>query len=249
MKVVSKSDQYEFKIENQTVILDFRGSLYIPEYSVLVMGDLHLFKSSYFQSHSLSVPNTDFKTLERLNECLAHYSPKTLVLNGDTFHIANHSIESQFFNHLSKTYPSTQFISIVGNHEKGSRYIAEHTLASTPISIQNRESIAKNVGSIYDQSEIKMEKTEGTSVKFLNEVRVGPFIIIHDSSINDLAGIKIFGHLHPVSYFSSLLETKSKRRCFLIEGQKIFMPAFGQFTGGKSVSSMPNNKLVIFEKD
>jgi uncharacterized protein len=64
-----------------------------------------------------------------------------------------------------------------------------------------------------------------------SEIVVGPLVFRHQSR----AGVgEISGHLHPKAY----VQTRGGQvagRCFVEDGQRLIMPAFGAFTGGLDV--------------
>lgn len=71
----------------QELVLDASGALYWPQERMLVVSDLHLEKASFLARHgSLVAPYDTQDTLERLQNTIARYQPRELLLLGDSFH-------------------------------------------------------------------------------------------------------------------------------------------------------------------
>jgi DNA ligase-associated metallophosphoesterase len=65
------------------------------------------------------------------------------------------------------------------------------------------------------------------------EFRLGPIVFRHEPKHGKAAG-EIAGHLHPVARVHSTAGS-TRRRCFVTDGARCVMPAFGAFTGGLNV--------------
>ncbi|MGQ3672353.1 ligase-associated DNA damage response endonuclease PdeM [Xanthobacter sp. TB0136] len=63
--------------------------------------------------------------------------------------------------------------------------------------------------------------------------QLGPFTFRHEPSPEAVSG-EICGHLHPAARVS-IRGRSMRRRCFITDGQRMVMPAFGAFTGGLDV--------------
>lgn len=63
------------------------------------------------------------------------------------------------------------------------------------------------------------------------EFKLGAIVLRHEPS--DAAG-EICGHLHPTARIATRAQTMT-RRCFVSDGQRLVMPAFGAYTGGLNV--------------
>jgi uncharacterized protein len=74
--------------------------------------------------------------------------------------------------------------------------------------------------------------------QFLPELRLAGLVLRHEPSArNDESGAgapEIAGHLHPVGKVS-LRGRAVRRRCFVQDGQRCVMPAFGAYAGGLNV--------------
>lgn len=65
-----------------------------------------------------------------------------------------------------------------------------------------------------------------------SEITIGPLVFRHEPA-NGSEG-EIAGHLHPVARVQ-LKGRLLRRRCFVCDGKRLVMPAFGAFTGGLNV--------------
>jgi DNA ligase-associated metallophosphoesterase len=68
---------------------------------------------------------------------------------------------------------------------------------------------------------------------FAASLGLGPLTFRHEASAEGLAG-EIAGHLHPVACVATRARAV-RRRCFVSDGQRLVMPAFGAYTGGLNV--------------
>lgn len=74
----------------ETVVLDARGVLYLPQTSTLIVADLHLEKGSAIgRAGSLIPPFDTIDTLARLEACIDDYQPTDLICLGDSLHDGN----------------------------------------------------------------------------------------------------------------------------------------------------------------
>ena len=65
------------------------------------------------------------------------------------------------------------------------------------------------------------------------DLRLGPLTLRHEPQAGDAAG-EIAGHLHPVARVWSSAGTV-RRRCYVSDGTRCILPAFGAFTGGLNI--------------
>ena len=60
----------------------------------------------------------------------------------------------------------------------------------------------------------------------------GPLIFRHDAILaDDSAGGEVIGHYHPVATIATRGRS-FRRRCFVIGGRRLLLPAFGAYAGG-----------------
>ena len=76
--------------------------------------------------------------------------------------------------------------------------------------------------------------------RVVSEVAIGGVVFRHEPQAGDHP--EVAGHLHPVAAVTSL-GRRLRRRCFVSDGRRIVMPAFGAYTGGLNVLSEPFRPL------
>jgi len=62
---------------------------------------------------------------------------------------------------------------------------------------------------------------------------MGPLVFRHEPSVRGAAG-ELSGHLHPVARVTTRVK-RVRRRCFVGDGTRLVLPAFGAYTGGLDV--------------
>lgn len=65
------------------------------------------------------------------------------------------------------------------------------------------------------------------------ELAIGPLVFRHDAKRGRVSG-ELSGHLHPVARVATRVK-RVKRRCFVSDGARCVLPAFGAYTGGLDV--------------
>ena len=92
-------------------------ALYLPEYGLLVIADLHLGKAMHFRKAGLFVPaesaQKDYQVLRTLME---QYQPREVWFLGDLFH-SDHNIEWFHFESFIRDHEAIRFTLIRGNHD------------------------------------------------------------------------------------------------------------------------------------
>jgi hypothetical protein len=76
--------------------------------------------------------------------------------------------------------------------------------------------------------------------RVVSEVALGEVVFRHEPQPGGHA--EVAGHLHPVAAVTSR-GRRLRRRCFVSDGQRIVLPAFGAYTGGLNVLSEPFRAL------
>ncbi|GJD50988.1 hypothetical protein OPKNFCMD_3739 [Methylobacterium crusticola] len=74
---------------------------------------------------------------------------------------------------------------------------------------------------------------DGVGGRFADALRVGALTLRHEPA-PDAAPGEVAGHLHPVGKVA-MRGRAVRRRCFVTDGRRLVMPAFGAFTGGLNV--------------
>lgn len=162
-------DEYRFFHKDCGIAFDYMGSLFINEFSTLVLGDVHLGKDVLFMSQASTVPAVSQYTVHTIFKAVNRYLPRTIVLNGDVFHSSRLSDFHFLVDHLSKISGSAKIVTIRGNHDtEKKRKKREH--------YDFDRLILKIDGKLYPPKPI-IYKVEPIFVEYLD---VGPFRIQHD---------------------------------------------------------------------
>lgn len=98
------------------------GVLFLREYGVMIVSDLHLEKGSHFGAMGLFLPPYDTQdTLERLTKCAESLNPKKIIFLGDIFHDSD-SFNRMSLDNIDRLYTllkQYEIIWIEGNHDAG----------------------------------------------------------------------------------------------------------------------------------
>lgn len=78
------------------------------------------------------------------------------------------------------------------------------------------------------------EPPEGLAGETVDQIRIGSLILTHEPSPDPVDG-EVAGHLHPVATVRGY-GTRVRRRCFLTDGRRMILPAFGAYAGGLNVT-------------
>lgn len=65
------------------------------------------------------------------------------------------------------------------------------------------------------------------------ELRIGPLVLRHEPRAGVQPG-EVAGHLHPSARITALGRSV-RRRCFVTDGERLILPAFGSYAGGLNV--------------
>lgn len=195
-----------------TLVLDPSGALFWEEERLLAVADMHLEKgSSYARRGQMLPPFDSMETLARLEAAVRRYAPRTIVALGDSLHdpFAAERMGADLRARLSALARAATLIWIAGNHDPGE--VPEPAHGGAPI-----------------------RRLDGEHVQ---EVRLGSLTLRHEPGrASEGAPVKgeVCGHLHPVARVVQRGRA-IRRRCFLADGARMVLPAFGAFTGGLDV--------------
>lgn len=188
-------------------IPDLSGALYVPEFSALLVADLHLEKGTSLARRGVHLPPYDTReSLNQLRAVLEAASPERLIFLGDSFHDgeARARIDAEDLAVLRAITSSVETVWITGNHDP-----------SPPDDIGGR---------------------------IVEEMALGPVMLRHQASALGEGEAEISGHLHP----AAAVHARGHRircRCFIADGRRLVMPAFGSYTGALSVRAEAFTRL------
>ena len=107
-------------IGSERLMLDPSGAVFFPSRSLLILADLHLEKGSAAAARGRLLPPYDSRsTLDNMSLLLRHYSPKTTLALGDSFHDAGGAerLAPGDQARLAAMARQTNFIWVLGNHD------------------------------------------------------------------------------------------------------------------------------------
>lgn len=107
---------HDIQLLQESFTLHPYGAMYWRSKGWLLLSDLHLGKSAHFRKAGIPLPEgADTRTLERLDNVIAHFRPVRVVVIGDLFHSSvNASWER--FAHWVGTTPAPMHL-VPGNHD------------------------------------------------------------------------------------------------------------------------------------
>ena len=194
------------RVMGELCVLRCSGALWLPAHATLVAGDLHLEKGSAFAARGQMLPPYDSRaTLARLEGEIADLDPARVVLLGDSFH--------------------------------DSRSIGR-------MAADDREALERLAGGRdwvwlegnHDRE--ALEQGDAGAVgrlpgRVVGEMDLGPLFLTHEPLPQARAG-EVAGHLHPCARVVAH-GRMVRRSCFVTDGRRLILPAFGAFTGGLNV--------------
>lgn len=103
--------------KGENLVLSKERAIYWEAQEMLVISDLHIGKSAHFRKNGIQVPATvGLSDLHRLNNLMAQFSPKTLLVTGDMFH-NNINSDANAFLEWRIAYPDLKVVLVKGNHD------------------------------------------------------------------------------------------------------------------------------------
>lgn len=193
-------------VMGETCVLRCSGALWLPDHSTLVAGDLHLEKGSAFAARGQMLPPYDSRaTLDRLAAEIADLNPRTVVLLGDSFH------DSRAIGRM-----------------------APDDRARLDVLAQGRDWLW--VEGNHDRRALEQADTDALERlpgQVLGDLTLGGLNLTHEPLPAPRPG-EVAGHLHPAVRVAA--HGRGVRRpCFVTDGRRLLLPAFGAFTGGLTV--------------
>ncbi|MFN7388859.1 ligase-associated DNA damage response endonuclease PdeM [Brevundimonas sp.] len=204
------------RVMGEVCVLRCSGALWLPDHRTLVAGDLHLEKGSAHAARGQMLPPYDSRaTLDRLEAEIAGLNPDRVVLLGDSFHDSRSvgRMASDDRARLDRLAEGRDWIWLEGNHDREALG-AGRALAAT-FAIGEFERLASLPGRVVP------------------ELVVGALYLTHEPEVEARSG-EVAGHLHPCARVAAHARTV-RRACFVTDGSRLILPAFGAFTGGLNV--------------
>ena len=206
---------------------DAAGALLHEGERALLVADLHLEKGSAFARRGQMLPPFDTAaTLAKLAALLMRHRPRVVIALGDSFHdrFGWSRMAPADRDALTALQAGRDWIWISGNHDPvlpdavgGERHafwrlgplMLRHEPAANPPRVSGEGDHAKHGGGAH-----------GLCPSGSHALATSP------QSGEDRSG-EIAGHFHPVAKVGG-----QRRRCFVTDGTRLVMPAFGAYAGG-----------------
>ncbi|MEJ6789779.1 ligase-associated DNA damage response endonuclease PdeM [Brevundimonas sp. BR2-1] len=193
-------------IEGEPCVLRCSGALWVLNHRTLIAADLHLEKGSAFAARGQMLPPYDSRaTLDRLEAEIDALQPAAVVLLGDSFHDAK-SMDRMAADDRAR----------LDRLAAGRDWVwleGNHDIAAL------RSSLAGAMNDLVGEVVETMD--------------LGSLRLIHEPQAGVRPG-EIAGHLHPAARVAAY-GRGVRRPCFVTDGRRAVLPAFGAFTGGLDV--------------
>lgn len=197
------------RIAGQACVLRCSGAMWVPAHGALIVADLHLEKGSAFAVRGQLLPPYDSRaTLDKLEAEIAELDPAMVVLLGDSFHDtkAIPRMAAEDRARLDRLAAGRDWLWLEGNHD--------------------REALARDA-----------DAAARLPGRIVGDMALGPLRLTHEpeplTAEDDRRG-EVAGHLHPAARVAAY-GRGVRRPCFVTDGSRIILPAFGAFTGGLNV--------------
>jgi DNA ligase-associated metallophosphoesterase len=191
------------------LLADVLGALFHEGDRVLLVADLHLEKGSSFARRGMMLPPYDTAaTLAKLAVVVARYTPRLVIALGDSFHDRGGSTRLGDADRaaLTRLQAGRDWLWLAGNHDP-----------AAPAGLGGATSDVWHLGPLT----LRHEPKPGTGQPGGGQNGMGA---------DDTHG-EIAGHLHPVAVVAGA-SGAVRRRCFVSDGSRCIMPAFGAYAGG-----------------
>jgi metallophosphoesterase superfamily enzyme len=241
------------------------GALHVPEFSTLIISDLHLEQGSSLARRGIRVPPYDTAiTINLLEQVVKRFAPQRLIFLGDSFHDAEGEtrVEDHLLSRLQALSSGHECFWICGNHDPLppqllAGHAADHILLG-PLTLRHEPkthlqrsflSTLPPLGEGAPQGRMRaLPRTEletSESVERPSSALRAPSP--NGGRMGHLEEYEISGHLHP----GCAIAQRGRRvsgKCFVADQRRLIMPAFGAYTGALSVFSKPYERLFTREE-
>ena len=194
------------RVMGELCVLRCSGALWLPAHGTLVAGDLHLEKGSAFAVRGQMLPPYDSRaTLDRLEAEIAELKPDRVVLLGDSFH------DSKSIGRMAAE-----------DRERLDRL----AFGRDWVWLEGN----------HDREALTTADADAVSRlpgRIVGDLRLGALYLIHEP-VPDAEDGEVAGHLHPCARVVAHARMV-RRPCFVTDGRRLILPAFGAFTGGLNV--------------
>jgi hypothetical protein len=202
------------RVMEEVCVLRCSGALWLPAQGTLVAGDLHLEKGSAYAARGQMLPPYDSRaTLDKLEAEIAELQPERVVLLGDSFHDSRSvgRMAAEDRARLDRLAEGRDWIWLEGNHD--------------------RDALTPPTAAAFAAGDF--ERLVALPGRVVPELSVGSLYLTHEPETEPRPG-EVAGHLHPCARVVAHARMV-RRACFVTDGRRLILPAFGAFTGGLNV--------------
>ena len=204
------------------LVADLSGALWWPAEKTLAFADLHFEKGSSFAVRGKLVPPYDTRaTLGKMLGVILRYRPARVICLGDSFHDleAAARMGAADTRQLKATIKTVHWTWVAGNHDP-----------EPPEELGGEVVEDVQVGGLTFRHEAVAAVSEASESLQGNLLReAGGW-----EDAPPVAG-EISGHFHPKATVRAQ-GRRVTRPCFVTDGARLILPAFGAFTGGLRVT-------------
>ncbi|WP_309628560.1 ligase-associated DNA damage response endonuclease PdeM [Brevundimonas sp.] len=194
------------RVMGELSVLRCSGALWLPAHGTLVAGDLHLEKGSAFAARGQMLPPYDSRaTLDRLEAEIVDLKPDRVVLLGDSFH------DSKSIGRMAEDDRTRLDRLAFG---RGWIWL-EGNHDREALTAADADAVSRLPGRV------------------VGDLRLGALFLTHEPRPEAEDG-EVAGHLHPCARVVAHARMV-RRPCFVTDGRRLILPAFGAFTGGLNV--------------
>ena len=199
--------QYEFSINGEDLIADLSGAIFWPAQAMLIVADLHFEKASAFAARGVALPPYDTTaTLERLAAAFERFRPQRFTSLGDAFHDDDWPARMTARDRAELARLAAMAETV---------WVTGNHDPSAPVGLPG-----KAVGVFRPQGD--------TGLVMRHEpIARGP-------GAQGFEAGELAGHLHPCAKVRQRGRSL-RRRCFVHDGTRAILPAFGALTGSLNV--------------
>ena len=194
------------RVMGELCVLRCSGALWLPDHRTLVAGDLHLEKGSAFAARGQMLPPYDSRaTLDRLEAEIVELTPERIVLLGDSFH-------------------DTKSIGRMAAEDR--ERLDRLAFGRDWVWLEGN----------HDREALTAADADAVSRlpgRIVGDLRLGALFLTHEPTPEAGDG-EVAGHLHPCARVVAHARMV-RRPCFVTDGRRLILPAFGAFTGGLNV--------------
>jgi uncharacterized protein len=198
------------------IFLDARRTVWLEGERVLAIADPHLGYAWAQRERGLLLPlSVHDKTIPRLLQLQADYSPREIVVLGDVVHraVPIPALKEELEKFVEQLGQRSRLIFLQGNHDKGFGKLFHPGLASLQLS--SEYSVGPHLF-LHGDGKDQLEARELLD------------------SVSQQQGIIFIGHEHPAVSIGDGVTTALKCPCFLVSERLIVLPAFSQWAAGST---------------